>query len=243
LPRRYPHLVTVAAVILAATPDSALRPVDGIPNVRRLVDVSWAGGAVPVIVAAPDPDGTVVAILAGTNATYARPAPSEAGPVGQITSGIDAAVSVVSETDAALVWPARMGWVDAETVTSLIEAHGLYPDEILRPSYRGATGWPVLVPVGRLEALRSIDASLMPDDIVEALAERAPARSIELGDPGITHDIDTPRADLPPFEAPPAPPAGHEHEWGAAIAERADDAPLEGPALAPYGQAAAEDVP
>ena len=232
--------MTVAAVILAASPDSALRDVEGVPNVRRLVDVAWAGGAVPVIVAAPDPDGSVRATVAGTNATYAEPAALEAGPVGQIASAIEAALRVVDETDAALVWPARMGWVDAETVTSLIEAHGLDRETILRPGYRDEAGWPVLVPVTQLATLQSMDASLMPDDIVARLAGQVPARLIELGDPGTTHDLDTPRAELPPFEAPPPPEVGHEHEWGAAIAERSDEAPLEGPALAPYAHAAAE---
>jgi CTP:molybdopterin cytidylyltransferase MocA len=232
--------MTVAAVVLAATPESALRDVEGVPNVRRLVDVAWAGGAVPVIVAAPDPDGSVRSALAGTNATYAEPAPREAGPVGQITNGIDAALSIVDETDAALVWPARLGWVDAETVTSLIEAHGLDRDSVLRPAYRGEAGWPVLIPTAHLATLRAIEPSLMPDDVLARLVEQVPARLVELGDPGTTHDLDTPRAELPPFEAPPPPAAGHEHEWGAAIADRSDDAPLEGPALAPYGQAAAE---
>lgn len=233
--------MTVAAVVLAATPQSALRDVEGVPNVRRLVDVSWAGGAVPVIVVAPDPHGDVVAALAGTNATYARAAPPEAGPVGQMVAGLQAARAVVGETEAALLWPARMGWVDAETVTSLIEAHGLEPDAVLRPAYLGEHGWPVLVPVEHLDALRSIDPALMPPDAIEALAAAAPTSTLELGDPGVVFDIDTPRAKLPPFEGPPPPPAGHEHEWGAAAAARRDDAPLEGPALAPYGQAVAED--
>jgi CTP:molybdopterin cytidylyltransferase MocA len=233
--------VTVGAVILAASPESALRSVEGAPNVRRLIDVAWAGGAVPVVVAAPDPDGGVVATLAGTNATYAAPAPVETGPVGQIVRGIEAALGVVNETDAALVWPARMGWLDAETITSLIEAHGVDRETVLRPTFRGEPGWPVLVPVAHLATLRAIEPSLMPPDVVAALADRAPSRTIELGDPGVVHDLDTPRAELPPFEGPPQPPADHVHEWGAAMADRADDAPLEGPALAPYGQAVAAD--
>jgi molybdenum cofactor cytidylyltransferase len=234
--------MTVAALILAASPESALRDVEGVPNIRRLVDVAWAGGAVPVVVTSPDPEGRVVATLAGTNATYARPAAMEAGPVGQIANGIAAAISIVSETDAALVWPARLGWVDAETITSLIEAHGLRPGAVLRPSYRAERGWPALVPVAHLDALREIEPTLMPEDVLAELAGRVAGETLELGDPGVVHDLDTPRDALPPFEAPPPPPAGHEHEWGAAIADRADDAPLEGPALAPYGQAEA-DVP
>src|SRR5215210_7690250 len=136
--------MTVAAVILAATAASALADVEGTPSVRRLVDVAWAGGAVPVVVGAPDPDGGVVRALAGAAATYAEPAPLDAGPVGQICRVIDVARAAVSETSAALVWPARMGWVDAETVTSLIEAHGTDPETVLRPAYRGTAGWPAL---------------------------------------------------------------------------------------------------
>jgi CTP:molybdopterin cytidylyltransferase MocA len=233
--------VTVAAVILAASPESALRDVDGVPNVRRLVDVAWAGGAVPVVVAAPDPDGALLATLAGTTATYARPAPADSGPVGQMASAMEAAVAVVSETEAALVWPARMTWVDAETVTSLIEAHGMDRDVVLRPAYRGEPGWPVLVPVGQLATLRGIEPTLMPPDVIARLAERAPSRMIELGDPGIVHDVDTARRDLPPFDGPPQPQADHVHEWGAAVADRSDDGPLEGRALAPFGQAVAAD--
>jgi hypothetical protein len=63
---------------------------------------------------------------------------------------------------------------------------------------------------------------------------------IDTGDPGVTHDISTPFEDLPQFEGPPQPVAGHAPEWGAAAAEMPDDAPLEGPALAPYGQATDE---
>jgi len=232
--------VTVAAVILAATPESALREVEGVPNVRRLVDAAWAGGAVPVVVAAPDPDGSVVAALAGAPATYAPPVPREAGPVGQMVRGMEVAVASVSDTSAALLWPARLGWVDAETITSLIEAHGVDWSTVLRPSFGGEAGWPALVPTVHLDALRSLPADQMPDKVIGLLGERVPSRTIELGDPGTTHDLDTARADLPPYAGPPQPAAGHVHEWGSGAAEDLDDGPLEGPALAPYGQAAAE---
>jgi CTP:molybdopterin cytidylyltransferase MocA len=232
--------VTVAAVILAATPASALADVEGTPNVRRLVDVAWAGGAVPVVVGAPDPDGAVVRALAGSAATYAEPAPAEAGPVGQICRVIDVARAAVSETSAALVWPARMAWVDAETVTSLIEAHGTDALSVLRPGYLGQAGWPALVPIAHLEALRALPANRAPADLLDDLAARVPTRLVELGDPGAVHDIDTARSELPQYDGPPQPAGGHVHEWGSGAAEMHDDAPLEGPALAPYGQAAAE---
>ena len=57
------------------------------------------------------------------------------------------------------------------------------------------------------------------------------------GDPGTTHDGSTPRDQLPPYLGPEEPAAPHSHEWGAALADEPEDMPLEGPALAPYGQA------
>ena len=57
-----------------------------------------------------------------------------------------------------------------------------------------------------------------------AAAGGIPARHLELGDPGTTIDAATARTELPPFEGPPQPVAGHQHEWGAGVARTADDA-------------------
>jgi len=58
---------------------------------------------------------------------------------------------------------------------------------------------------------------------------------------GVAFDRGTPRDELPAYVGPTEPAAGHVHEWGAAMAETSDDGPLEGPALAPYSPAAAEE--
>ncbi|TME83182.1 MAG: hypothetical protein E6I45_04300 [Chloroflexi bacterium] len=234
--------MTVAAVILAATEESALADADGQPRVRRLVDAAWSGGAVPAVVVAPDPSGKVAAALAGAPATLAEPAPQERGPLGQIARGIDVAVSQVRETDAALVWPARLCWVDPETVTSLIEAHGVRDGVLLRPTYEGQAGWPIVLPSSALADLRSLDPERMPDELVDDLLAAGQVQELlELGDPGVVHDGSVARRDLPPYLGPVEPAGGHVHEWGAAVADHSDETPLEGPALAPYGQAVAGD--
>ena len=147
--------MTVAAVILAAAVESALADAAGRPAVRRLVETAWSGGAVPIVVVAPDPAGQVAAALTGSGAVLAEPAPMDGGPVAQIARGIAVARDEVAATHAAIVWPARLIWVDAETVTSLIEAHGLDETSILRPSWREQPGWPVLVPIASASRLFS----------------------------------------------------------------------------------------
>jgi CTP:molybdopterin cytidylyltransferase MocA len=231
--------MTIAAVILSATADGALADTLGQPRVRRLVDIAWSGGALPVVVVSPDRDGAVAAALAGSEASHAAPTDTATGPVGQMLQGAEYATAEVAGTTGVLLWPARMVWVGPETITSLIEAHGTDPATVLRPAWQGEAGWPVLVPTSALDALRGIAADRMPPDIVDDLIATVPSRAIELGDPGVQFDADTAFADLPPYEGPPDPPAGHVHEWGDDISRRGvdDDVPGEGRGLAPFPQA------
>jgi CTP:molybdopterin cytidylyltransferase MocA len=232
--------MTVAAVILSATSEGALADTLGQPRVRRIVDIAWSGGALPVIVVAPDPDGAVAGTLSGSEATYGSPAPVEAGPAGQMIRGVELARAEVREITAALLWPARMSWVGPETITSLIEAHGTDPSAMLRPGWAGEAGWPVLLPTAALDHLRVVGADRMPPEVIDDIAAYVPARIVDVGDPGVHFDADTPYADLPPYEGPPGPPAGHTHEWGDGVAERGvdEDVPGEGRGLAPFPQAA-----
>jgi CTP:molybdopterin cytidylyltransferase MocA len=222
--------MTVAAVILAASPQSALADADGTPAVRRIADAAWAGGATPVVVCSFDPDGAVAAALANAEVTLVDPAPVAGGPVAQIANGIEAAVRLVAGTEAALVWPARMAWVDAETVTSLIAAHGERRADLVRPAYDGRAGFPALLPVSHLDALRAIGADRMPGEILEDLVEGGvPVHGLDTGDPGVTIDVSTPRTELPPYDGPPEPADLVDREWGAAIADIHDDGPTPGP--------------
>lgn len=225
--------MTVAAVILAATAESALEDAEGQPRVRRIVDAAWSGGAIPIIVVAPDPVGSVARALAGAPVTLAEPA-GAGGPVAQILRGMDVAAKEVQGTDGILVWPARFVWIGPETVTSLIEAQGTAPSgSMLRPTFEGTAGWPVIVPSVHREALVALPADRLPDDAIADLAASGIAvQHVDVGDPGAIFDAATPRADLPPYSGPAGPASGRTHEWGAAVADEPDDAPLPSPTIA-----------
>ena len=175
----------------------------------------------PIVVVAADPDGAVAAALAGSEAVLGEPAAAETGPAGQMARGVELAAAEVTNTSAALLWPARMAWVGPETVTSLIEAHGATPDAILRPTWHDEPGWPVLVPVVHLGALRAADPAASLDEAVAALVAALVERRLDLGDPGVTTDGDTPLDELPAYEGPAAPAADHDHEWGADVEREA----------------------
>lgn len=220
--------MTVAAIILAASPASALADADGTPAVRRLAGVAWAGGATPVVVCSFDPDGAVGTALANADVTLVAPVAAERGPVGQIVNGIDAAMRLMAGTDAVLLLPARLAWVDAETVTTLIAAHGEDRQTVVRPAYRGEPGFPVLLPVAHLDAFRGLAVDRMPGDLFADLAALGvPFRVVDTGDPGVVLDVSVPRDNLPPFDGPPEP--AETPEWGSAVADQPDDAPVAGP--------------
>ena len=136
--------------------------------------------------------------------------------------GAELAAAEVRETTAVLLWPARMTWVGPETITSLIEAHGPDPATVLLPGWQGEPGWPVLVPLAHLDALRAIAPDRMPLDVIHDLVAAVPARVDRGRRPGRHPRRRTPpAADLPAYEGPPDPPAGHTHEWGADVASEA----------------------
>lgn len=213
--------MTVAAVILSATAEGALAETRGQPRVRRLADIAWSGGALPTVVVSADPDGAVSRALAGSEAVHEDPAPVSDGPKGQMLRGAQRAQSEVRDTTAVLVWPARMAWVGPETITSLIETHGIAPGAVLRPTWHGEPGWPVLVPTAHFDALGATGSDRMPNDVIADLISTVPSRDVEMGDPGVTHDASVLPDALPPYEGPPEPPGGHRHEWGDDVAAAA----------------------
>ncbi len=209
--------MTVAAIILAPHPDAALAAAGATSRLRRLVEVAWSGGAVPTVVVGSDPEGRLAAALAGAEANCVADPPAPADAVGAALAGLDEAARIVEATDAALLWPVTMAWVDPETVTSLIETHGADRTSLLRPTYAGEPGWPVLVPRDVLETWRSLPPTT---PLTRAVGEAA-VRLLDLGDPGTSLDATIPPEALPPYVGPPKPPADHVHEWGEAIAAEA----------------------
>lgn len=204
--------MTVGAVIVPDGVNAALADATGRAAVRRIVDSAWAGGAMPIIVVAADPDGRIAQALEGSPAQVVDP--GRASETQTYRVGAVAALAAVQETTAVLLWPGRMTWADPETVTSLIEAHGRFADRVTRPRRAGESGWPVLLPLPLLEAVLSGPGG----SVADALASSDVA-AVELGDPGSVLGSEVALDDLPDYAGPPEPVGGPPPDWGAAAAD------------------------
>ncbi len=204
--------MTVGAVIVPDGVEEALADATGRTAVRRIVDAAWAGGAMPIVVVAADPDGRIAATLQGSPAAVVDP--GRASGVRTYRLGAEAASSAVHETSAVLLWPGRMTWADPETVTSLIEAHGRTPGMVTRPRRGAESGWPVLLPIDHVANVLA-----GPGGTLEAALEQSWVTSVELGDPGTVLGREVAFDELPDYAGPPEPVGGAPPEWGAAAAE------------------------
>jgi CTP:molybdopterin cytidylyltransferase MocA len=207
--------VTVAAVVLAPSRDDALAVVGGVAAIRRIADLAWAGGALPVVIVPTSADDPAVlsAPLSGASGVVIATVTGNDAAIGLVRSGIATARQAVEGTDAVLIWPGRYVHIDAETVTSLIEAHGVDREVGLVPAYEGTPGWPLLLPVDEPDLLDDLTGGLA--ELAGALRERGlRTRLVELGDPGIVHDLATAPGDLPPFAGPAEPAGSGAHDWG-----------------------------
>ena len=206
--------MTVAAVVLVPGRDDAHTVVGGVAAIRRIADVAWAGGALPIVVVTRDEAEAldVGAPLSGAAGAVVVAAGTDDEWAG-VTAGIAAARDEVDGTDSVLVWPGRSVHVDAETVTSLIERHGVEPETLLVPTFEGTPGWPLLLPVDAAAALASGGVRLA-DLAARLRGTGTRTHLIELGDPGIVYDIATPTSELPEFRGPPEPVAGSAPDWG-----------------------------
>ena len=213
--------MTVAAVILSATPDGSLADTLGQPRVRRLADLAWSGGALPIVVVSPDPDGAVAAALAGSEAVYGSPAPVESGPVGQMVRGCELATAEVQGTTAVpdLAGPDDLGRAGDDHLADRGARHGPRHDPAA-----GLARRPRLARPGAGGAPRHAPGDRPGPDA--AAGHRRPRRGGPEPDRRDGRPGRHPRrrhrpADLPAYEGPPDPPAGHTHEWGADVAAEA----------------------
>ena len=185
--------MTIPALVLAAgastrmgTPKGLLPAGDGTFVGRILQTLRDAGIAETVIVVRPGDSAIEAEIEA---ARYGRPVINpnpERGQLSSVITGLDA----VDRTgvDAVLVTLVDVPLLRPGTVSALCRRAATSRAPIVRAVYRGRHGHPVIFKREVFGSLRQADPAIGAKAVVRAF----PVEDVEIDDPGIAEDVDTP---------------------------------------------------
>jgi molybdenum cofactor cytidylyltransferase len=192
-----PRAPRIAAVVLAAGRSSRMAPankllteVDGRLMVQRAVDAALASHANPVYVVTGHDGPRVRAALAGKPVTFVENPDFATGLSSSVKSGIAA---LPEDVDGALFMLGDMPMVSTEHVDKLVAAFNpVEGRSICVPTYKAKRGNPVLWARRFLPMIAAIagdtGARTLLGEHADELCE------VEMADPGILLDIDTPEA-------------------------------------------------
>jgi molybdenum cofactor cytidylyltransferase len=170
----------------------ALLPVHlgGQSFVRHLAAVLLAGGVIDVIVVGRPDDGALGAEVesAGTGVRLVLNAHAEAGQLSSVVAGLNAADR--PGVHGVLVTPVDVPLILPDTVRALLTTFAARRVPVLRATYRGHHGHPVIFGRGVFDALRRADPAIGAKAVVQAHA--GALVDLEVDDPGVLHDIDAP---------------------------------------------------
>ena len=188
----------IPGVILAAGRSSrmgqskALLPVrsGGQSFVRHLAAVLLEGGVIDVIVVGRPDDGPLRAEVesAGTGVRLVVNAHADAGQLSSVIAGVNAADR--PGVHGVLVTPVDVPLILPGTVRALLTAFAARRAPVLRATYLGRHGHPVIFGRGVFDALRRADPAVGAKAVVQAHAGELV--DLDVDDPGVLHDIDAP---------------------------------------------------
>ena len=186
----------VVGVILAAGASSRMglpkallpHPVSRRSFVRHLVEVFKAAGTDEIIVVGR-PGDAALELEAGASGARFEPNPDPSrGQLSSLLVGVDRAESLAAS--GILSTPVDMPGISSSVVAAVIAAarQGSYP--LVRPTHQGRGGHPVYFSRTLFDELRRTDPTLGARGVVRA--DPARVLDLEVGDPGILVDVDTP---------------------------------------------------
>lgn len=155
--------------------------------VRAVLDALRDGGvteaAVVVRPGQSDVNDEIVRAGFGRIVENAHP---ERGQLSSLLAGLDAIDT--SGVEAVLVTLVDVPLIGASTVRALVERASASQAPILRAVHRGQHGHPVVFKRAVFDALRRADPSRGAKEVVRAYD----VEDVEVDDPGVGHDVDTP---------------------------------------------------
>jgi molybdenum cofactor cytidylyltransferase len=162
---------------------------DGQTVIGQMVQTLYAGGAQPILVITGSERAIVEAAVSGLPARCLyNPGFSQGEMLASIKLGLQALEAGAAE--AAMLAPADLPWLQAETVRQLARAWERATLPILIPSWAQRSGHPVVVARSCWPEILALKRGETLRDFLEANAARI--AYLEVDDPGIRRDLDTP---------------------------------------------------
>ena len=164
-----------------------LLPIDGETFLERAIKVLRRAGC-KYVVAVVGPDDDWIARLADTSgAAVVINEEKNSEQIDSLQLGI---ANLPADYDAVAVLPVDFPRVQQQTIDALFAEFARAPSAVLNPAYKGEAGHPVIFS-------RDVVTELLHPDLphgARSVIERhtAQARTLEVDDPGVLIDIDTP---------------------------------------------------
>jgi molybdenum cofactor cytidylyltransferase len=164
----------------------ALLWVEGRTFVRRILDTLRDGGIDDIaVVLRPEHSEAAAEVVAGAARVVLNPRPDE-GQLSSLIAGLDAVD--VPGVDSVLVTLVDVPLIHASTVRALVTRAATSPAPVLRPTFRGGHGHPVVFKRDVFAALRAADPSAGAKAVLRAVH----VEDVEVDDPFVVRDVDTP---------------------------------------------------
>lgn len=210
---------SVAGVVLAAGASTRMgvpKPLvdaGGMTFAARLVDTLARGGCNPVVVVGASGAGAVAdEVMRGPGVLVVNPG-GRGGQIGSLRAALEHLEGQTDPPAAFAFTPVDNPSVAPATVRALLEAWRGSGASIVLPRYGDVRGHPV---VADMRLAGEFRAGGLPEG-ARTVVRRDPGRvlEVEVGDPGVADDLDTPERYRARFGGPHGSAGGAVGEWGA----------------------------
>lgn len=157
--------------------------------VRYLINTMHQGGASPVLVVTRPADDELDREVSAAGGELVRNLQADAGQLSSLLAGLTRA-SADPRLTGVLLCPVDVPLVNSSTVMRLIALADQSTAVILRATHGGIHGHPVLFKREVFDELRATDSAAGARAVVRA--DPARVLDVEVDDPGVTIDVDTP---------------------------------------------------
>jgi CTP:molybdopterin cytidylyltransferase MocA len=177
-------------------PKPLLRQVQsGKTFVRHLIGVASAAGLVDIFVIGRPEDLQLRQAVSETAAAFVANPEADRGQLSSLLVGLAAAQA--PDLEGIMVMPVDVPLISSAVLRRLLAAAELEPSSIVRATHHGIHGHPVLFKRAVFEELRAADVDVGARAVLRADPSRV--SNVEVGDAGVTLDLDTPEDYLRAF--------------------------------------------